>query len=115
MVPLPDTYTEQTVWHPSRPEAQGVFAYHFGSEQRIEYYLRWWYCFLWPVMKPFVEQHERAHAWGLGSCLSGSRRCIMAEEGDSWAGKLRLLPWQVLGGGRFCSECRAFLQHAIQG
>ena len=107
---LPPAYNEKTIWHPDTPEAQGVFAYHFGSEKRIEYYLRWWYCWAWPAIMPFVKRHERAHAWGIRECLSGSRTCIMFEDDDTWAGKLRQLPWKLMGMGRFCPRCREFLR-----
>lgn len=109
MIKLPSNYTEHTVWHPSNPESQGTFGYHFGSENRIEYYPRWWYALVWPIMKYFIMKHERVHAWGIRKCLSGSKTCVMYEDNDTYWGKLKLLPIQIWGFGRFCKECRKYL------
>ena len=60
---------------------------------------------------PDVPRHERGHANGVPDtgCLGGHKWCIMAEEEggvDSWLGKAKMWPSQLLAGVRFCPDCQ---------
>lgn len=103
MIPLPPNWTE--IWL-RKLEVDGVFAVCYWSRNLIEYWKVW---FLFPF-KYFLIKHERSHAWGIKKCLSGSKFCIMAEDNDTWLGKLSVLPLQMLGLGTFCGECKKYLK-----
>lgn len=100
---LPDGWTEN--WLSKWPYT-GVLAMCWYSRRLIEYWGAWWLAlFRWAL-----RRHERGHAWGIEECLSGSRFCVMAEDDDTWAGKAKLLPLQVLGLGRYCPACTKYLK-----
>lgn len=84
-----------------------VFAMCFYQTETIEYYPRWY--LPWFLMKPFIQNHERAHAHGIKDCLSNSNYCIMKEDNDTYVDKLRLLCYQILHGLTFCKTCQHYL------
>lgn len=110
MIKLNPQYTICTIWNPDKPEARGVFARIFYDIKCIERYPRWYFAPIWPIIKYYTDKHEFAHSWGIKNCLSKSKFCIMHEDNDSWSGKIKLLPYQVINLGRYCPECKQFLQ-----
>jgi len=88
-----------------------VFAMCFYQIETIEYYPK--LKPLWYLMKPFIQNHERAHAHGIRNCLSGSKYCIMYEDNGTFMGKLKLLPFQLIGGLTFCKSCRTYLENNL--
>lgn len=100
---LPDGWTEY--WS-KKLDIDGVFAYCSQSRKLIEYWNVW---FLVPF-RYFLVKHERGHSWGIERCLSNSAFCIMAEDDDTWLGKLFVLPAQILGLGMYCGACKKHLE-----
>ena len=118
-VPLPAGWREDQEWNSLSPTSKGRFGFCFRGAHLILYWPRWWVAPLWPVIFFWVMGHERGHAWGIpkSGCLSGIRGCLMSEESsgqDSWFGKLKLLPFQLLRLGRLCPECEKFIQQKIK-
>ena len=107
MIPLPPGWMESK---PSQKKS-GVLAWIFYNQKRIEYYPRWWTP---DFIMRWVHNHERAHAWGIRECLSGSWTCLMFEDDDSWRGKIVNAFWWIIGRGRFCKKCREFLDKTIK-
>lgn len=112
MITLPSVWIENTEWDSARAgERLGVCSWRTKT---ITYFPRSWFALLWPFIKPLVMMHERGHANGVPEtgCLGGHKWCMMAEEEggvDSWKGKIKLWPAQVLHGLRFCDQCQAVI------
>lgn len=111
MIPLPPNWDERTEWNSRSTDAVGRLGLCRRSKRLIEYYPRWWLAPIWPLVRPLVMAHERGHAHGIPKtgCLGGHRWCMMAEEQagqDSWLGKARLWPAQLVAGLQFCEACR---------
>ena len=112
--PLPPGWTERTEWDSRSADAVGRLALCRRADRTITYWPRWWLALFWPLIRLWVRGHERGHAWGVpaSGCLAGRSDCLMSEEPggrDSWVGKARLWPRQIMRLGRLCPACGAFI------
>ncbi len=117
-MPLPSGWVESTLWGGHIGVSEGRFAWCARASKQIVYFPRWWLAPLWPLIRLWARGHERGHAWGVpaSGCLAGRSDCLMSEEiggRDSWVGKARLWPRQILRLGRPCPACEAYLKRQI--
>lgn len=111
---LPNDWTEKTIWNPKPSETvsgrtQGVLAYYNRQKKIIEYYPRWWLAPIWFILYPLIRKHELGHVYGIKKCLGKHKWCIMYEDEDSWSSKFFALLNLAYGRGKFCSDCKSYL------
>lgn len=114
MIPLKKGWSEETITDDKTEDSKGVFARAWFDRKQIKYYQRTFLLFINYIINLFTKKHERGHSHGIKDCLSNSIYCIMHEDNDTWAGKIKIIPAQAIGCGTFCAACLKHIEDSIQ-